>query len=54
MRVNVKLLPVHRSLLGFYFSSDFYHIWNVDPFCLEKELVLSVTQPEVIYAHARN
>jgi len=28
----------------------FYEIWYVDSFCQEQKQVLSVTQPEVIYA----
>jgi len=34
--------------------SNFNQIWNVDSVCQEKELVLSVTPPEVIYMHACN
>ena len=46
------------SLLGCVhalpFLMRFYQSWYVDSFCQEKEQAHSVTQPEGIYAHARN
>jgi len=36
------------------FSSDFNQLWNVDLFRQGTEQVLSVAEPEVIYAHVRN
>jgi len=58
--MSVNFLPVQLtfrlvSRIALPFLVRFcFQIWYVDVFCQEQEQVLSVMQPKVIYAQARN